>query len=35
MTGMARPTPLAGFPEWLPDGRVVEQHVLDTLRRTF
>jgi histidyl-tRNA synthetase len=35
MTGMARPTPLSGFPEWLPDGRVVEQHVLDTLRRTF
>jgi histidyl-tRNA synthetase len=32
---MARPTPLSGFPEWLPDGRVVEQHVLDTLRRTF
>jgi histidyl-tRNA synthetase len=35
MTRMARPTPLSGFPEWLPDGRVVEQHVLDTLRRTF
>jgi histidyl-tRNA synthetase len=35
MTAMARPTPLSGFPEWLPDGRVVEQHVLDTLRRTF
>jgi len=32
---MARLTPLSGFPEWLPDGRVVEQHVLDTLRRTF
>src|SRR5690606_19646286 len=32
---MARPTPLSGFPEWLPDGRVVEQHILDTLRRTF
>lgn len=32
---MARPTPLSGFPEWLPDGRIVEQHVLDTLRRTF
>lgn len=32
---MARPTPLSGFPEWLPEGRVVEQHVLDTLRRTF
>jgi len=32
---MARPTPLSGFPEWLPEGRVVEQAVLDTLRRTF
>ncbi|GAA1736692.1 histidine--tRNA ligase [Isoptericola hypogeus] len=32
---MARPTPLSGFPEWLPDGRAVEQHVLDVLRRTF
>jgi histidyl-tRNA synthetase len=35
MTRMARPTPLSGFPEWLPDGRIVEQHVLDTFRRTF
>ncbi len=32
---MARPTPLSGFPEWLPEGRVVEQHVLDVLRHTF
>ena len=32
---MARPTPLSGFPEWLPEGRIVEQHVLDVLRRTF
>ncbi len=32
---MARPTPLSGFPEWLPAGRIVEQHVLDRLRRTF
>lgn len=32
---MARPTPLSGFPEWLPAGRLVEQHVLDVLRRTF
>ncbi|MDO8107811.1 histidine--tRNA ligase [Isoptericola sp. b441] len=32
---MARPTPLSGFPEWLPAGRIVEQHVLDTLRHTF
>ncbi|MCL2454204.1 MAG: histidine--tRNA ligase [Micrococcales bacterium] len=32
---MARPRPLSGFPEWLPAGRLVEQHVLDVLRRTF
>lgn len=32
---MARPSSLSGFPEWLPPGRAVEQHVLDTLRRTF
>ncbi len=32
---MSKPTPLSGFPEWLPEERIVEQHVLDTLRRTF
>jgi histidyl-tRNA synthetase len=32
---MARPTPLSGFPEWLPAGRIVEQHLLDVLRSTF
>ncbi|MCL3862325.1 histidine--tRNA ligase [Actinotalea sp. K2] len=32
---MARPAPLSGFPEWLPAGRIVEQYVLDVLRRTF
>lgn len=32
---MARPRPLSGFPEWLPADRIVEQAVLDTLRRTF
>ena len=32
---MARPTPLSGFPEWLPGERMVEQHVLDTLRTVF
>ena len=30
-----KPTPLSGFPELLPEQRVVEQQVLDTLRRTF
>ena len=32
---MARASSLSVFPEWLPDGRVVEQHVLDSLRRPF
>ncbi len=32
---MARPGALSGFPEWLPRERIVEQHVLDVLRRTF
>jgi histidyl-tRNA synthetase len=32
---MARASSLSGFPEWLPDGRVVETSVLDSLRRTF
>ena len=32
---MARPAPLSGFPEWLPGERIVEQQVLDRLRRTF
>ncbi len=32
---MARKASLSGFPEWLPQERLVEQHVLDTLRRIF
>lgn len=32
---MAKPTPLSGFPEWLPADRIIEQRVLDGLRRTF
>ncbi|GAA2643402.1 histidine--tRNA ligase [Dactylosporangium fulvum] len=32
---MTRPTPLSGFPEWSPAQRIVEQQVLDRLRRTF
>ncbi|MBE6476549.1 MAG: histidine--tRNA ligase [Propionibacteriaceae bacterium] len=32
---MARPKPLSGFPEFLPEERIVEQTVLDTLRETF
>ncbi len=32
---MSRIAPLSGFPEWLPGERIVEQHVVDHLRRTF
>ncbi|MDI3242832.1 histidine--tRNA ligase [Arthrobacter sp. AL08] len=32
---MARTASLSGFPEWLPEERMVELHVLDTLRRVF
>jgi histidyl-tRNA synthetase len=32
---MAKPTPLSGFPELLPEQRFVEQQVVDALRRTF
>jgi len=32
---MSKIVPLSGFPEWLPEGRIVEQAVIDTLRRTF
>src|SRR5690625_2606912 len=35
LQAMARPTPLSGFPEWLPTDRAVERAVIDTLRRTF
>ncbi|MDZ5077935.1 histidine--tRNA ligase [Nesterenkonia sp. HG001] len=32
---MARTTSLSGFTEWLPQERLVELHVLDTLREVF
>jgi histidyl-tRNA synthetase len=32
---VSRPRPLSGFPEYTPDQRIVEQHVLDRLRETF
>ncbi len=32
---MSRIAPLSGFPEWLPAQRIVEQHVLDEVRRVF
>jgi histidyl-tRNA synthetase len=30
-----RPTPLSGFPEWLPGEQLIEQQFLDRIRRTF
>jgi histidyl-tRNA synthetase len=32
---VSKPAPLSGFPEWLPAERIVEQHLLDTVRRVF
>ncbi|HEY8534443.1 MAG TPA: histidine--tRNA ligase [Micromonospora sp.] len=32
---MTRPKPISGFPEWLPPQRMIEQFVLDRIRRTF
>jgi histidyl-tRNA synthetase len=32
---MTKPRPLSGFPEWLPGERIVEQQIIDRLRRTF
>ncbi|SDT45195.1 histidine--tRNA ligase [Microlunatus soli] len=32
---MPRPKPLSGFPEFLPEARIVEQHVLRQLQETF
>ncbi len=35
MSRAVRIAPLSGFPEYLPAERIVEQHVLDTVRRVF
>ncbi|HWA65990.1 MAG TPA: histidine--tRNA ligase [Mycobacteriales bacterium] len=32
---MPKPAPMSGFPEWLPSQRMIEQHVVDSLRETF
>ncbi|MFY1632590.1 histidine--tRNA ligase [Solwaraspora sp. WMMB335] len=32
---MSKPRPISGFPEWLPPQRMIEQYVIDQLRRTF
>ncbi|MFC7550975.1 histidine--tRNA ligase [Plantactinospora sp. GCM10030261] len=32
---MSKPTPISGFPEWLPAQRMIEQYVLDRIRNTF
>jgi histidyl-tRNA synthetase len=32
---VSKPTPISGFPEWLPAERIAEQQVIDTLREVF
>jgi len=32
---IVKPKPLSGFPEWLPEQRLVELRWIDTIRRTF
>jgi histidyl-tRNA synthetase len=32
---MAKPASMSGFPEWLPDGRLIEQQLVDAIRGTF
>ncbi|HLU33359.1 MAG TPA: histidine--tRNA ligase [Natronosporangium sp.] len=32
---MTRPRPLSGFPEWLPPQRIIEQQIVERIRRTF
>jgi histidyl-tRNA synthetase len=32
---MSKPTPLSGFPEYLPAQRMIEQNVIEKIRRTF
>ncbi|TDB69788.1 histidine--tRNA ligase [Micromonospora sp. KC721] len=32
---MSKPTPISGFPEWTTGQRIIEQFVLDRIRRTF
>jgi histidyl-tRNA synthetase len=32
---MSKPSPISGFPEWLPPQRMIEQRVIDRIRSTF
>jgi histidyl-tRNA synthetase len=32
---MSKPTPLSGFPEWLPAQRMIEQNIVERIRATF
>nr|BFE69585.1 hypothetical protein GCM10020092_028860 [Actinoplanes digitatis] len=32
---MSKPTPISGFPEWLPAQRMIEQNVIERIRATF
>ncbi|MGM9998954.1 MAG: histidine--tRNA ligase [Candidatus Bruticola sp.] len=32
---MIKPTPLSGFPEWLPGQQIAEQRIIDTIRQVY
>ncbi|RSM59981.1 histidine--tRNA ligase [Actinoplanes sp. ATCC 53533] len=32
---MSKPTPISGFPEWLPAQRMIEQNIVERIRKTF
>lgn len=35
MNNFLKPEPISGFPEWLPEERILEQKLLDTIRNGF
>lgn len=35
MSNFLKPEPISGFPEWLPEERILEQKLLDTIRNGF
>lgn len=35
MTEIIKPRPISGFPEWLPNEKILEERMLGTIRKTF
>ena len=35
MNNFLKPEAISGFPEWLPEERILEQNILDTIRDNF